>query len=67
MLGMQHRFFLLLGIGLGVIAGIMAYLITYEEYQHHFKGRRVFLESIKRAVITFVFFMILAVVPGYVL
>lgn len=64
---MQHRFFLFLGIGLGVIAGIMAYLTTYEEYQHHFKGRRVFIESIKSAIITFVFFVVLAVILGYVL
>jgi len=45
---MQHHFFILLGLGLGLIAGVMAYLITYEEYQHHFKGKRVFLESIKK-------------------
>jgi len=36
-------FFILLGLCLGITAGIMAYLITYEEYQHHFKERRVFL------------------------
>lgn len=52
---MQFRFFILIGIGLGLVAGMMAYLITYEEYQHHFKGRRVFIESIKSAFVTFVF------------
>lgn len=44
---MQFRFFILIGIGLGLVAGIMAYLITYEEYQHHFKGRRVYIEVLK--------------------
>ncbi|TQM48711.1 hypothetical protein BDE36_0401 [Arcticibacter tournemirensis] len=64
---MQFRFFLLIGTGLGIIAGLMAYLITYEEYQHHFKGRRVFTESIKSAVVAFVFFTLLSAAIGYFL
>jgi hypothetical protein len=63
----QFKFFLLSGLGLGLIAGIMAYLITYEEYQHHFKGRRVFWESIKSAGITFLFFVLLSLLLGIVL
>ena len=62
---MQIGFFALMGAGLGVIAAIMAYLITYEEYQHHFKGERVHTESIKSAIVTFIFFVLLALMVGY--
>jgi len=44
-----------------MFAGIMAYLITHHEYQHHFKGRRVFKESFKSAMVTFIFFFVLSV------
>lgn len=64
---MQLKFFILIGIGLGLVAGIMAYLITYEEYQHHFKGKRVHIESIKSAFVTFIFFIVLSVAIGYVM
>jgi len=45
--------------GCSLFAGIMVYLITYNEYQHHFKGKRVFKESFLSAVVAFVFFMLL--------
>lgn len=64
---MQFKFFLLTGLGLGLLAGIMAYLITYEEYQHHFKGRRVYIESVKSAFVTLIFFILLSVAIGYAL
>lgn len=64
---MQFKFFLLLGIGLGILAAAMAYLITYEEYRHHFQGRRVHVESLKSAIVTLIFFVILAVAIGFAL
>ncbi|WP_149349396.1 hypothetical protein [Pedobacter sp. BS3] len=62
---MQIRFFILLGTGLGIVAGIMAYLIAYNELQHHFKGRRVFTESVKSAVVAFIFFFVLTIAIYY--
>lgn len=61
---MQLEFFFLLGAGLGLVAAVMAYLITYNEYQHHFTGRRVFRESLKSAIITFCFFLLLSFMLG---
>lgn len=61
---MQLEFFLLLGAGLGLVAAVMAYLITYNEYQHHFTGRRVHWESLKSAIITFCFFLWLSFMLG---
>lgn len=64
---MQFKFFLMCGGGLGLVAAIMAYLITYNEYQHHFKGQRVFWESIKSAGVTFCFFFLLSILLGIIL
>ena len=64
---MRLSFLFIVGIGCGLLAGIMAYLITYNEYQHHFKGKRVFDESLKSGVVAFVFFMILTIVIGLIL
>ncbi|OQP60197.1 hypothetical protein A3860_34535 [Niastella vici] len=64
---MRLIFLLLVGVAGGLIAAIIAYLITYNEYQHHFKGKRVFLESIKSAVIAFLFFFFLIVILEFML
>jgi hypothetical protein len=61
---------LFLGIGLifGSLAGLMAYLITYNEYTRHYQTkkepRKMALEA---AVFTFFFFFILALLIGYFL
>lgn len=45
----------------------MAFLITYEEYRHHYPGRREPLEQgVRAAVVTFVVFMLVALVVGLV-
>ncbi|HTR31719.1 MAG TPA: hypothetical protein VMH27_20745 [Puia sp.] len=59
---MNLRTILLLGLIAGTVAGVMAYLITYNEYQHHFKGRRVVIESLKSAAVAFLFFLALTIV-----
>ena len=45
----------------------MAFLITYEEYRHHYPGRREPPEQgVRAAVVTFVVFMLVALVVGLV-
>jgi hypothetical protein len=42
-----------------LIAALMAYLITYEEYRRHFpERRRAVLESLKTAAVTLLFFLV---------
>jgi hypothetical protein len=56
------------GVTLAPLAAIMAYIITYQEYQHHYPDsgtpRRMALQT---AVYTFVFFVILSLAAGWVL
>jgi hypothetical protein len=48
---------LILALIFGSIAGLMANLITYEEYKKHFPGgHRAKLESLKTALVAFLFF-----------
>lgn len=58
----------MLGVGFGVIASVMAFLITYGEYVHHYAEtrtpRRIALQA---AVVTFAFFVLASVVVGYIL
>lgn len=63
-------FNLFLGIGgiFGFFAALMAYLITYNEWVHHYptkkEPRKMALEA---AVFTFIFFFIISLIAGYVL
>lgn len=60
--------FLMIGAIFGPIAGVMAYLITYEEYSHHFLDRRETIgRSLSTALVTAAFFVILFAIVGYVL
>lgn len=61
---------LFLGLGgvFGFLAALMAYLITYGEYLHHYpdkkRPRKLALEA---AIFTFIFFLFLALIGGYVI
>jgi len=59
---------LIIGLTFSPIAAIMAFLIAYNEYQHHYptktKPRKMALEV---AIVTFVFFLALSVVIGWLL
>ena len=59
------RFFALLGGVFGVLAALMAYVITFGEYSHHFPDakmpRRLALEA---ALVAFAVFMLLALMAG---
>ena len=64
--------FILMSFAMSLIfspfASIMAYLITYGEYTHHYpdKKKPVML-AIQAASVTFVFFVALALVVGFLL
>jgi hypothetical protein len=59
---MNGLYILIASVVVGTFAGVIAYLITYNEYQHHFKGRRVVIESLKSAAVAFFFFLCLTVI-----
>ena len=52
---MRLAFYIMVGVASGLVAVIMAFLISFNEYQHHFKEKRAFHESIRSAVIAFLF------------
>jgi len=60
-------FFAIGGI-FGFLASLMAYLITYNEYMHHYQTkkepRKMATES---AIVAFVFFFLISLFAGYVL
>ncbi len=59
---------ILIGLVFCPIAGAMAYLITYEEYQHHGFGRRQLIaRSLQAAVVAALFFALAGVALGALL
>lgn len=60
--------FLAIGLVFGSLAALMAYLITYDEYIHHYptmkEPRKIALES---AIATFIFFIALMLGIGFFL
>ena len=66
---MTQTFYLLLVIGVlfGSLGALMAYLITYKEWIHHYPSpkipRRMALET---ALFTFIFFLAVAMIVGLV-
>ncbi len=56
-----NGFFLVIGVFFGVLAGIMTFLISYSELVKHFATKELPIRiSIKSAVVTFVFFVVLS-------
>lgn len=56
------RALLFLWVLFSLIAAAMAYLITYDEYRHHFPERsRVVQESMRTALATLLIFLVLGV------
>jgi len=59
---------LLIGLVLSPIAGLMAFLITYHEYQRHYADKKQPLRiALEAALFTFAFFMIASALIGFVL
>ena len=60
--------FLVIGVIFGSLAGLMAFPITYNEYSHHYTGRkRPAILSLRTAIFTFAFMSGLTALLGYVL
>jgi uncharacterized membrane-anchored protein len=56
---------ILVGLIFCPVAGAMAYLVTYEEYQHHGLGQRqIVMHALQAAVEAALFFALAAVVIG---
>ena len=65
---MALKLMLILGAMFSLLAGTMAFLITYNEYSKHFKDRRkAVLAALQTAVVAFLFFVALSLVAGLVL
>lgn len=60
--------FIGIGVVFGLLAGLIAFLITYDEWQKHlFVGRELWREPLVRGLFTFAVFFILSVVIGFIL
>lgn len=65
---MLSSFFLIVGVTFGILAALIAFLITYLEYRKHkFEGWQLWREALTVAVVTFVIFLSLSFLIGYVL
>jgi len=58
------KIFIILGLFGGVFAFVMAFLITYEEYQHHFKDYRLYKEALSIAIMAFLVIVIMMIFSG---
>jgi hypothetical protein len=60
--------FIIIGLVFGAIAGLMAYVVTYGEYVHHYpdktQPRKIALQA---GFTAFAFLFCIAVVAGYLL
>ena len=60
--------FLIIDIGFGLMAGLMAFLITYQEYSHHFKEKKKIIRlSLQAGFASFFVIVTAALIAEYVL
>jgi len=60
--------YVVVGIIFGSIAGLMAFIITWREYERHkFTGKRLFKESFQTAIFAFSVFLLLSILSGFIL
>jgi H+/Cl- antiporter ClcA len=58
-------FSIVIGIVFGFLAALMAFVITWHEYEKHkFTGKRIFKEAFQSAIFTFVVFLFLSLLIG---
>lgn len=61
-----NTFFLALGIACGVIAGLMTFLISYNELVKHFATKEIPVKvSLKSALVSFIFFLFMSLAIGF--
>jgi len=60
--------FVVIALVFGVLAALMAFLITYGEYTHHYSGTKEPLRmALEAAVFAFLVFIILGILAGVLL
>jgi hypothetical protein len=65
---MSLRVIFPLGVLFAILASIMAFLITYNEYAKHFEDkRRARRDALRTGLVTFLFFCVLVFVAGLIL
>jgi ABC-type antimicrobial peptide transport system permease subunit len=58
----------LIGLIFSPLAAFLAFLLTYNEYSHHYSDNKMPMKhSIEAGVFTFIVFMIISVLIGWVL
>jgi hypothetical protein len=61
-----NAFFLALGIACGVFAGLMTFLISYNELVKHFATKIIPVKvSLKSALVSFIFFLLMSLALGF--
>ena len=61
-------FSVVIGIVFGFVAALMAFVITWREYERHkFTGKRLFKEAFQSGIFTFVVFLFLSILVGFLL
>jgi len=65
----MNSLFLALGSVFSLLAAVIAYLILYGEYVHHFQGdtKRPRKMALEGAFFTFIIFFLITLLGGYVL
>ena len=59
---------IVLGIIFGFIAALMAFVITWHEYEKHkFAGKRLFMQAFQAAILAFTVFLLLSLLAGFFL
>jgi hypothetical protein len=62
----MFQMFAMFGLVFGPLAGIMAFLITYEEYSHHhFPGKKAMMLSAQAGVVAFLAIFCLLLLAGF--
>ena len=59
---------IIVGTVVGFFAGLLAFLITYEEYSHHYIDKKNPLKAaFEAAIFAFFVFWVLSIITGFVL
>ena len=48
------------------LASFIAFLITYDEYEHHLSKKDAFRQALQMAIFTLVVFIVVGLVSGYI-
>jgi H+/Cl- antiporter ClcA len=61
-------FSVVIGVIFGFLAALMAFVITWHEYEKHkFTGKQLFRQAFQAAIFTFIVFLLLSLLVGFFL